>query len=231
MTRKLAAEAFGTFWLVFAGCGSAIFAGHYIGYLGIALAFGLTVLTMAATVGSVSGGHFNPAVTVGLVVAGRHPAAELGPYAIAQVIGALLAAAILAFLVKDLGGDLGQFAANGFGADGMPGEKAQLGVAGAFITEALMTFVFLSVIIGSTSKGAAPGLPPIAIGLCLALIHLVTIPLTNTSVNPARSTSQALFAGGPWIKQLWLFWVAPITGGALAGVFSKWLQRRDDDRG
>ena len=166
MSRKLAAEAFGTFWLVFAGCGSAIFAGGHIAYLGISLAFGLTVLTMAATVGGISGGHFNPAVTLGLVAAGRHPSRELGPYVIAQLVGAVLAACVLAFLVKDQGRELGQFAANGFGADGMPGDKPQLSAAGAFVTEALLTFVFLAVIIGSTSKGSPPGLAPIAIGLC-----------------------------------------------------------------
>lgn len=224
MVRKLAAEAIGTFWLVFGGCGAAVFAGKGIGPHGIALAFGLTVLTMAFTVGHISGGHFNPAVTLGLVAAGRHPAKEAAPYIGAQLVGAVLAAGALALILETAdSGSLGQFAANAYGAP--QGNTLTLG--GAFLVETLTTFIFLVVIIGSTSKRAPAGFAPIAIGLCLALIHLITIPLTNTSVNPARSTSQALFAGGEYLKQLWLFWVAPIVGGALAGLASKWLQ--DDE--
>jgi aquaporin Z len=231
MLRKLVGEGLGTFWLVFAGCGSAIFAGDKIGYLGISLAFGLTVLTMAATVGPISGGHFNPAVSLGLVVGGRHPAKELGPYILAQLFGSFAAAGALAFIQHSRGiADLGQFAANGFGADGMPGEAHHLTAAGAFVVETLLTFIFLAVIMGATTRGASvPGLPPIAIGLCLALIHLVSIPLTNTSVNPARSTSVAIYAGGPWVSQLWLFWVAPCLGAALAGGLSRWLNQPATD--
>jgi aquaporin Z len=215
----------GTFWLVFGGCGAAIFAGEGIGLYGIAFAFGLTVLTMAYTVGHISGGHFNPAVTLGLVVAGKHPSSEAAPYIGAQLVGAVAAAAVLAAILKtDDVSTLGQFAANAYGKP----QHNSLTMVGAFLVEALATFFFLTVIIGSTSKRAPAGFAPIAIGLCLALIHLVTIPLTNTSVNPARSTSQALFAGGEYLKQLWVFWVAPIAGAALAGAASKWLQ--SDDR-
>ncbi|MCX5743728.1 MAG: aquaporin Z [Proteobacteria bacterium] len=231
MARKLVAELIGTFWLVFAGCGSAIFAGGSIGVGGVALAFGLTVVTMAAAMGPISGGHFNPAVTLGLVAAGRHPAKDAPPYIAAQLFGAFTAAGLLAFIAHDSGAkDLQQFAANGWGLEGMPKDTApyaaHLSMAGAFATEFAMTFIFLTVIIASTTKGASvPGLPPLAIGLCLALIHLVSIPLTNTSVNPARSTSQAVYAGGIWISQLWLFWVAPILGGVAAGALSKWLNK------
>lgn len=233
MVRKLVAELIGTFWLTFAGCGAAIFAGHAIGVLGVALAFGLTVLTMAATVGPISGGHFNPAVTLGLVAAGRHPVKDAGPYIGAQLLGAFTAAGLLSVIQHSGGGELGQFAANGWGTakgQGMDlagaGYAKNVSVVGAFAIEAALTFIFLLVIIGSTTKGASvPGLPPIAIGLCLTLIHLVSIPLTNTSVNPARSTSQAVYAGGIWISQLWLFWVAPIAGGVLAGAVSKWLHQ------
>ena len=226
MARKLVAEMIGTFWLVFAGCGSAIFADEHIGYLGISLAFGLTVLTMAATVGPISGGHFNPAVTLGLVAGGRFPAKDAPMYIGAQLFGAFTAAGLLAFIVKDGGGQLGQFAANGFVVEAMGKTNANLSMAGAFAIEAALTFVFLLVIIGSTTKGASvPGLPPIAIGLCLALIHLVSIPLTNTSVNPARSTSQAVYAGGIYLSQLWVFWVAPIVGGVAAGALTKWLNQ------
>lgn len=225
MTRKLVAELIGTFWLVFGGCGAAIFAGKGIGPYGIAFAFGLTVLTMAYTVGHISGGHFNPAVTLGLVAAGKHPSSEAAPYIGAQLVGAIAAAAVLAAILKSADvPKLGQFAANAYGTP----QGNTLTMVGAFAVEALATFFFLTVIIGSTSKRAPAGFAPIAIGLCLALIHLVTIPLTNTSVNPARSTSQAIFAGGDYLKQLWLFWVAPIAGAALAGVASKWLQ--SDDR-
>jgi aquaporin Z len=222
MTRKLAAEVLGTFWLVFGGCGAAIFAGPGIGLHGIAMAFGLTVLTMAYAVGGVSGGHFNPAVTLGLVAAGRHPAKEAPAYIVAQLAGALLAAGVLAVIAKDVapaGAGLGQFAANAWGAP----QGNTLGAAGAFLVEAVTTFGFLMVIIGVTSRHAPAGFAPLAIGLCLALIHLITIPLTNTSVNPARSTSQAVFAGGAYLSQLWLFWVAPLVGGAAAGIAARWL--------
>lgn len=222
MKRKLAAEALGTFWLVFGGCGAAVFAGTGIGLHGIAMAFGLTVLTMAFTVGHISGGHFNPAVTLGLVAARKHPASEAAPYIGAQLAGAILAAAALALIVKTSGGsgELGQFAANAWGE----AQGNKLSLAGAFIVEFLTTFIFLMVILGSTSKGAPAGFAPIAIGLCLALIHLVTIPLTNTSVNPARSASQAIFAGGVYLEQLWLFVVAPIAGATVAGAASRFLQ-------
>lgn len=220
MTRKLGAEIIGTFWLVFGGCGTAIFGGggDGIGLHAIAMAFGLTVLTMAYTVGHISGGHFNPAVTLGLYAAGRHPAHEVGPYIAAQVFGALLAACVLALILKSGDASIGAFAANGW----RPGT-----LGAAFIVETITSFGFLMVIIGATSKRAPAGFAPIAIGLCLALIHMISIPITNTSVNPARSTSQALFAGGTFIEQLWLFWVAPVVGAVAAGLASKWLQRED----
>lgn len=226
MTRKLAAEVLGTFWLVLGGCGTAIFAGSHVGLHGIAMAFGLTVLTMAFTVGHISGGHFNPAVTLGLVAAGRHPTKEAGPYIVAQIVGAIAAAAVIAVIVKSSTNApaLGQFAANAYGAP----QHNTVTVVGAFLVEALTTFIFLMVIIGSTSKRAPAGFAPIAIGLCLTLIHLLTIPLTNTSVNPARSISQAVFAGGSYLEQLWLFIVAPIVGAVAAGVASKWLQADTD---
>jgi len=225
MNKKFAAEVLGTFWLVFGGCGAALFAGKGIGLHGISMAFGLTVMTMAFTVGHISGGHFNPAVTIGLVMARRHPASEAGAYIGAQLVGAIAAAGALALIVQTGEGshELGQFAANAWGE--AQGNKVTM--VGAFITEALTTFIFLMVIIGSTSKRAPAGFAPIAIGLCLALIHLVTIPLTNTSVNPARSISQGIFAGDAYIKQLWLFIVAPIVGAVLAGATSRWLQAED----
>jgi len=224
MKRKLAAETLGTFWLVFGGCGAAMFAGKGIGLHGISMAFGLTVLTMAYTVGHISGGHFNPAVTLGLVAARRHPASEAAGYIGAQLVGAFLAAGALALIIKTAdGAELGQFAANAYGDP----QHNKLTLVGAFITEFLTTFMFLMVILGATSKNAPPGFAPIAIGLCLALIHLITIPLTNTSVNPARSASQAVFAGGEYIKQLWLFIVAPIAGATAAGAASRFLQGED----
>ncbi len=217
MSRKLVAELIGTFWLVFGGCGTAIFGGggDGIGLHAIAMAFGLTVLTMAYTVGHISGGHFNPAVTLGLVAAGRHPAKDAAPYIVAQLAGAILAAGALAIILKSSGANLGGFAANGW-------REGTLG--SAFIVELITTFGFLLVIIGATSKRAPAGFAPIAIGLCLALIHMISIPITNTSVNPARSTSQAIFAGGQFLEQLWLFWVAPIGGAVIAGLASRWLQ-------
>jgi aquaporin Z len=224
MTRRATAEFFGTLWLVFGGCGTALFAAAFpnlgVGFLGVAFAFGLTVLTMAYAVGHISGGHFNPAVTVGLWAGGRFKAADVLPYIIAQVIGAIIAAAILYFIASGKPGWVTDgFAANGFG-ELSPG-KYSLGAC--FVTEVVATFFFLFVIIGSTSKGAAVGFAGIPIGLCLTLIHLITIPVTNTSVNPARSTGPALFAGGAYVSQLWLFWVAPIIGAALAGFLTRWL--------
>ncbi len=226
MNKALAAEGFGTFWLVFGGCGSAIFAAAFpevgIGLLGVSLAFGLSVLTMAFTVGHISGGHFNPAVSVGLFMAGRFEGGKLAPYIVAQLMGGILAAlALYAILSGQAGFDgVGGFAANGYG-ELSPGGY---GLGSAFTMELLMTFFFLFIIIGATSPKAPPGFAPIAIGLGLTLIHLVSIPVTNTSVNPARSTSQALFAGGDFVGQLWLFWLAPLAGAALAGLVARWLQ-------
>jgi aquaporin Z len=206
------------------GCGAAVLAAGFpnlgIGFLGVAFAFGLTVLTMAYAVGHISGGHFNPAVTVGLWSAGRCPSRYVIPYIIAQVIAAIIAAAILWIIVSGkTGWVMGGFAANGYG-DLSPG-KYSLG--SCFVTEIVMTFFFLFVIIGSTSRGAAVGFAGIPIGLALTLIHLISIPVTNTSVNPARSTGPALFAGGEYIGQLWLFWIAPIIGAVLAGLLGRWL--------
>jgi aquaporin Z len=224
MTRRATAELFGTFWLVFGGCGAAVLDAAFpslgIGFLGVAFAFGLTVLTMAYAVGYISGGHFNPAVTIGLWAAGRFKAADVLPYIIAQVIGAIVAAAVLYFIASGKPGWIpGGFASDGYG-DLSPGKYA---LGACFVTEIVATFFFLFVIIGSTSRGAAVGFAGIPIGLCLTLIHLVTIPVTNTSVNPARSTGPALFAGGPYIRQLWLFWLAPIIGAVLAGFLTRWL--------
>ena len=224
ISRRVVAEFFGTFWLVFGGCGAAVlaagFPGFGIGFLGVAFAFGLTVLTMAYAVGHISGGHFNSAVTIGLWSAGRCPSRYVIPYIIAQVIAAIIAAAILWIIASSQPGWLpGRFAANGYG-DLSPGKY---GLGGCFLMEVVMTFFFLLVIIGTTSKGAAAGFAGIPIGLALTLIHLVSIPVTNTSVNPARSTGPALFAGGEYIGQLWLFWVAPIIGAVIAGLLARWM--------
>jgi aquaporin Z len=224
MSRRVVAEFFGTLWLVLGGCGAAVLAAGFpnlgIGFLGVAFAFGLTVLTMAYAVGHISGGHFNPAVTVGLWSAGRCPSRYVIPYIIAQVIAAIIAAAILWIIASGkTGWVMGGFAANGYG-DLSPG-KYSLG--SCFVTEIVMTFFFLFVIIGSTSRGAAVGFAGIPIGLALTLIHLISIPVTNTSVNPARSTGPALFAGGEYIGQLWLFWIAPIIGAVIAGLLGRWL--------
>jgi aquaporin Z len=224
MSRRVAAEFFGTLWLVLGGCGAAVLAAGFpnlgIGFLGVAFAFGLTVLTMAYAVGHISGGHFNPAVTVGLWSAGRCPSRYVIPYIIAQVIGAIVAAIILWLIASGKPGWVaGGFAANGYG-DLSPGKY---GLGSCFITEIVMTFFFLFVIIGSTSRGAAVGFAGIPIGLALTLIHLISIPVTNTSVNPARSTGPALFAGGEYIGQLWLFWLAPIIGAVIAGLLTRWL--------
>ena len=224
MSRRIAAEFFGTFWLVFGGCGAAVLAAGFpnlgIGFLGVAFAFGLTVLTMAYAVGHISGGHFNPAVTIGLWSAGRCASRHVIPYIVAQVIAAIIAAAILWLIASSQPGWIpGRFAANGYG-DLSPGKY---GLGGCFLMEVVMTFFFLLVIIGTTSRGAATGFAGIPIGLALTLIHLVSIPVTNTSVNPARSTGPALFAGGEYIGQLWLFWVAPIIGAVIAGLLARWM--------
>jgi aquaporin Z len=219
MSRRVVAEFFGTFWLTFGGCGSAVLAAGFpglgIGFLGVACAFGLTVLTMAYAVGHISGGHFNPAVTLGLWAGGRCANKHVIPYVVAQIVGAILAASVLWVIASGKPDWVaGGFAANGYGSLS-PGKY---GLAACFVTEILATFFFLFIIIGTTSKGAATGFAGIPIGLALTLIHLVTIPVTNTSVNPARSTGLALFVGGWAIEQLWAFWVAPLAGAACAGV-------------
>jgi aquaporin Z len=225
MQQKLAAEFLGTLWLVLGGVGSAVLAGIFqdvgIGLHGISLAFGLTVMTMAFAIGHISGCHLNPAVTLGLVAGGRFPIGEAVPYIVAQVAGAIAGAAILYMIASGRAGfDVTErFGANGWG-DLSPG-KFSFGAA--VVTEVVMTFFFLIVIMGATHRKAPPGFAPIAIGLCLTLIHLISIPVTATSVNPARSTSQALFAGGGYLGQLWLFWVAPIAGAVLGGLFYRWL--------
>src|SRR5271155_755490 len=224
MSRRVVAEFFGTFWLVLGGCGTAVLAAAFpnlgVGFLGVAFAFGLTVLTMAYAVGHVSGGHFNPAVTVGLWAAGRCANRHVLPYIIAQVIAAIAAAAVLWVIASSHPGWVaGGFASNGYG-DLSPGKY---GMSGCFLMEVVMTFFFLFIIIGTTSKGAAVGFAGIPIGLALTLIHLVSIPVTNTSVNPARSTGPALFAGGEYIGQLWLFWLAPILGALVAGYLARWV--------
>jgi aquaporin Z len=224
MGRKLAAEFFGTFWLVFGGCGSAVLAAAFpqlgIGFVGVALAFGLTVLTMAYAVGGISGGHFNPAVSLGLAIAGRFEWRELIPYWIIQVIGGVAAAGTLYVIASGAPNFVaGGFASNGYG-DLSPGHYSLLS---ALVAEIVLTAAFLIVILGSTSKAAPAGFAPIAIGLALTLIHLVSIPVTNTSVNPARSTAAALFAQTGAVSQLWLFWVAPLAGAALGAFVWKLL--------
>ncbi len=221
MQKKLTAEFFGTFWLVMGGCGTAVLAGSHVGWLGVALAFGLTVLTMAFAIGHISGCHLNPAVTLGLWAGGKFEAKEILPYIVAQVLGGILAAAILYFIVTGSGKEIGGFAANGYGEASPEG----FGLGSALLTEIVMTFMFLFIILGATDERAPKGFAPIAIGLGLTLIHLISIPVTNTSVNPARSTSQALFAGGVALQQLWLFWLAPIVGAILAGTLYKWLKK------
>ena len=243
-TKKWAAEFIGTFWLVLGGCGSAVLAAKFggdgnplgIGLVGVALAFGLTVLTGAYAFGHISGGHFNPAVSVGLWAGGRFPARELPGYIVAQVLGAILAGGLLYFIATgngtvitpSVGGDAataGTFASNGFDALSPGGYS----MAAALACEIVMTAMFLIIIMGATHKRAPAGFAPIAIGLGLTLIHLISIPVTNTSVNPARSTGVALFAGSGAISQLWLFWLAPFIGAALGGVIYKWLGA--DERG
>jgi aquaporin Z len=225
MFRKLLAEGVGTFWLVFGGCGSALIAAAFpevgIGLLGVSLAFGLTVLTMAYAVGPISGGHFNPAVSLGLMLAGRFESRNLIPYWLAQVAGAVIAALLLYVIVSGQAGFAGPggFASNGYGAASPGG----YGLTSAFLIEVILTAGFLVVILGATAPGGHAIAAPIAIGLALTLIHLVSIPVTNTSVNPARSTGVALFAEGPALAQLWLFWLAPLVGGALGAVLWKLL--------
>ena len=229
MSKKLGAEFIGTFWLVLGGCGSAVLAAAFpdvgIGLLGVSLAFGLTVLTMAFAIGHISGCHLNPAVSVGLMVGGRFPAAELVPYVVAQVLGGLAGGAILFVIASGQAGfDVtAGFASNGYG-EHSPGHYS---LTAALVTEVVMTFMFLIIILGATDKRAPAGLAPIAIGLGLTLIHLISIPVTNTSVNPARSTGVALFQGSWAISQLWLFWIAPIVGAALAGLVYNWLGKED----
>jgi aquaporin Z len=227
LSKKLTAEFIGTFWLVLGGCGSAVLAAAFpdvgIGLLGVSLAFGLTVLTMAFAIGHISGCHLNPAVSVGLLIGGRFPAKELGPYVIAQVTGAIAGAAVLYVIASGAAGfDVSAgFASNGYG-EHSPGGYS---LTAALVCEVVMTFMFLIIILGATDERAPDGLAPIAIGLGLTLIHLISIPVTNTSVNPARSTSQALFVGDWAMSQLWLFWVAPIVGAALAGLFYKFMAK------
>jgi MIP family channel proteins len=243
--KKLVAEFLGTFWLVLGGCGSAVLAANFggdgnplgIGFVGVSLAFGLTVLTGAYAFGHISGGHFNPAVSFGLWAGGRFPAKDLLPYIAAQVVGGIAAGFILLqiasgnpdfTLVPATIGDpatAGAFASNGFDTLSPGGYSA----AAAFLTEVVLTAFFLIVIMGSTHKNAPTGFAPIAIGLALTLIHLISIPVTNTSVNPARSTAVALFAGSGAISQLWLFWVAPILGGLIGGILYGWLGRSKVD--
>jgi len=227
--KKLVAEAIGTFWLTFAGCGSAVIAAGFpnvgIGLLGVSLAFGLSVVTMAYAIGHISGCHLNPAVTVGLAVGGRFPGAQVVPYIVAQVVGAIVAAGLLYAIARGAPGfDLaGGFASNGYGAHS-PGKYD---LVSAFLTEVVMTMMFLFVIMGATHGKAPVGFAPLAIGLALCLIHLVSIPVTNTSVNPARSTGPALIVGGWALGQLWLFWVAPLIGGAFGGLVYRWLSEEE----
>ena len=233
IAKRMAAEFFGTFWLTFGGCGAAVLAAAYpalgIGFQGVALAFGLTVLTMAYAVGPISGGHFNPAVTIGLWAGKRIPASDILPYVVAQVVGAIAAAAVLWLIASGKPGFVaGGFASNGYG-ELSPGGY---GLVSCLVMEVVATFFFLLIIMGSTAPGAPGGFAPIAIGLALTLIHLISIPVTNTSVNPARSTGPALFAGGAYLGQLWLFWVAPIVGGMLGGLVARLLgeSRASHDR-
>lgn len=224
LAKRTTAEFLGTFWLVFGGCGSAVLAAAFpnlgIGFVGVALAFGLTVLTMAYAIGHISGCHLNPAVSVGLWAGKRFPASDLLPYIVAQVVGAIAGAGVLYVIASGKPGFVvGGFASNGYGAHSPGGYTLQA----ALVAEIVLTFMFLIIILGSTHHRAPAGFAPIAIGLGLTLIHLISIPVTNTSVNPARSTGPALFAGGWAIAQLWLFWVAPIAGAVLAGLAYQWL--------
>jgi len=228
MSKKLGAEFIGTFWLVLGGCGSAVLAAAFpdvgIGLLGVSLAFGLTVLTMAFAIGHISGCHLNPAVSIGLLVGGRFPAGELLPYVAAQVLGGIAGGAVLYVIASGVAGfETAGFASNGFGEHSPGGYSLMAGL----VCEVVMTFMFLIIILGATDERAPAGLAPVAIGLGLTLIHLISIPVTNTSVNPARSTGVAVIEGGWALSQLWLFWVAPIVGAVLAGVVYKWLGSED----
>jgi aquaporin Z len=228
LTKKLAAEFIGTFWLVLGGCGSAVLAAAFpevgIGLMGVSFAFGLTVLTMAYAIGHISGCHLNPAVSLGLWAGGRFPASELVVYIVAQVAGGILGAGVLYLIATGKAGvDIGGFASNGYG-EHSPGGYS---LVAALTTEVVMTFMFLFIILGATDKRAPQGFAPIAIGLGLTLIHLISIPVTNTSVNPARSTAVALFSGDWALSQLWLFWVAPIAGAIIAGIVYRWFETVD----
>ena len=219
--KKWIAEFMGTFWLVFGGCGSALLAAGFpdtgIGFVGVALAFGLTVVTIAYALGHISGAHLNPAVSIGLYMGGRFEGKELPGYIVSQLLGGIAAAGVLYVIVTGNGSDIGGFASNGYGELSPGGYD----MTSAFVAELVLTFMFLIVILGATDKRAPKGFAGLAIGLMLTLIHLISIPITNTSVNPARSTSQALFAGGDYTGQLWLFWLAPILGAILAGLVYK----------
>jgi aquaporin Z len=223
--KKVVAESIGTFWLVLGGCGSAVLAGAFpelgIGFLGVSLAFGLTVLTMAYAIGHISGCHLNPAVSIGLWAGGRFPAKDLLPYIVAQVIGAVVAGGVLYLIASGKAGfDVSQgFGANGYGAHSIGSYSLMAGL----VTEVVMTALFLVVILGATDKRAPAGLAPVAIGLCLTLIHLISIPVTQTSVNPARSTGVAVYVGGWALEQLWLFWVAPIVGAVLGAAMYRFI--------
>jgi len=230
LIKRSFAECFGTFWLVFGGCGSAVFAAAFptlgIGFVGVALAFGLTVLTMAFAIGHISGCHLNPAVTAGLVAGKRFPASEAIPYIVAQVVGAILAASVL-FVIAS--GKAGFSLANGFASNGYADHSPDhYSLVACLVAEIVLTAFFLIVIMGSTDARAPKGFAPIAIGLCLTLIHLISIPITNTSVNPARSTGQALFVQGWALEQLWLFWVAPLVGGILGGLLYNGIFGKED---
>ena len=231
MIKRLGSEFLGTFWLVFGGCGSAVLAAAFpdvgIGLVGVSLAFGLTVLTMAYAVGHISGGHFNPAVTLGLWAGGRIPASDIVPHWIAQVLAAIAAAGVLYFIASSAAGFslAGGFAANGYG-EHSPGGYT---LGAALVAEVVLTAFFLLIIMGATDKRAPAGFAPLAIGLSLTLIHLISIPITNTSVNPARSTGQALFVGDWAIPQLWAFWLAPLVGGIIGGLVYRWLASESDE--
>lgn len=227
--KKYVAESIGTFWLVLGGCGSAVLAAGFpevgIGLLGVSLAFGLTVLTMAYAIGHISGCHLNPAVSIGLWVGGRFPANQVLPYIVAQVIGGLIGGGVLYLIATGQAGvDIGGFASNGYGANSPGGYS----MVAALITEVVMTMMFIFVIMGATDSRAPAGMAPIAIGLCLTLIHLISIPVTNTSVNPARSTGVALFAGDWAVSQLWLFWLAPIVGAVIGAVIYNFIASDKD---
>ncbi len=233
LRKKLAAEFLGTFWLVLGGCGSAVLAAAFpevgIGLLGVSLAFGLTVVTMAYAIGHISGCHLNPAVSFGLWSGGRFPTAELGPYILAQVTGGIVGAAVLFMIASGQPGfdASAGFASNGF-AEHSPGGYS---MTAALVCEVVLTFMFLVIILGATDSRAPAGFAPLAIGLALTLIHLISIPVTNTSVNPARSTGVAIFQGGWALSQLWLFWLAPIGGALLAGIVSRWFDVKGDEPG